>query len=68
MEYNFANAAATMLENRSRKVVENKHTVGRNIGLAGIGLAILFILVIVVIVTCFRRRKVLPIRQVCNYI
>jgi len=63
MEYNFANAAATILENRGRKVVENEHTVGRNIGLAGIGLAILFILVIVAIVTCFRRRKVLPIRQ-----
>ena len=66
MEYNFANAAANMLENRGRKGVEQGHTVGRNIGLAGIGLAIIFILAIVALVTCFKRRRNLPTEQVCN--
>ena len=66
MEYNFANAAANMLENRGRKGVEQGHTVGRNIGLAGIGLAIIFILAIVALVTCFKRRRDLPTEQVCN--
>ena len=68
MEYNFANAAANMLENRGRKEVEQVHTVGRNIGLAGIGLAIIFILAIVALVTCFKRRRDLPTEQVCNII
>merc|ERR1719474_128458 len=63
MEYNFANAAANMLENRGKKGVEPGHTVGRNIGLAGIGLAIIFILAIVALVTCFKRRRDLPTEQ-----
>jgi len=63
MEYNFANAANSMLENKGRRVVEQEHTVGRNLGLAGIGLAIIFILGIVSLVTCFRRRKVLVNEQ-----
>merc|ERR1719495_2055149 len=63
MEYNFPNAAANMLENRGRKGVEQGHTVGRNIGLAGIGLAVIFILAIVALVTCFKRRRNLPTEQ-----
>ena len=65
MEYNFAKAANSMLENKGRKVVAQVHEVGRNLGLAGICLAIIFILGIVVLVTCFRRRKVLLNEQVC---
>jgi len=68
MEFNFARVASDMLLDRgdgeheaAKDVVDvehSVHSVGRSIGLVGIGLGVLVMLLIIAFITCLRRRKV----------
>jgi len=66
MEYNFARVASEMLLDKGNgddeadqdvDVEHAVHNVGRSLGLVGIGLGVLFMLLIIVFITCLRRRK-----------
>jgi len=68
MEFNFARVASDMLLDRgdgeheaAKDVVDveqSVHSVGRSIGLVGIGLGVLVMLLIIAFITCLRRRKI----------
>ena len=74
MEFNFARVASDMLLDKAdgddeadKDVVDvehSVHSVGRSIGLVGIGLGVVVMLLIIAFITCLRRRKIVQVRTV----
>ena len=67
MQYNFARVASGMLlDNGKRDILPVEHVThgaGRSIGLAGVGIGVLFILLIIIFISCMRRRKTVQVRK-----
>ena len=65
MQYNFARVASGMiLDNGKRDILPVEHAThgaGRSIGLAGVGIGVLFILLIIAFISCMRRRKTVQV-------
>ena len=65
MQYNFARVASGMiLDNGKRDILPVEHAAhgaGRSIGLAGVGIGVLFILLIIALISCMRRRKTVQV-------
>ena len=67
MQYNFARVASGMiLDNGKRDILAVEHAThgaGRSIGLAGVGIGVLFILLIIAFISCMKRRKAVQVRR-----
>ena len=67
MQYNFARVASGMLINHGKRenlpVEHGYQRAERSIGLAGVGLGVLFILLIIAFLSCMKRRKTVQVRR-----
>ena len=67
MQYNFARVASGMLINHGKRenmpVEHGSQRAGRSIGLADVGLGVLFILLIIAFLSCMKRRKTVQVRR-----